>query len=240
MSAVISEEINAGMPSWMKIAIAIAAVIGLLVAYSYLPLQEWTESLRTWINGQGAAGWVIFALIYAVATLAMFPGSFLTLAAGLAFGLWGFPIVGVGATIGAGAAFLAARYLVRDWVQTKTEGNRTFKAIDSAIEEDGWKIVGLLRLSPAVPFSLQNWMMGTTGVAFWPYLIATFFGIMPGTLLYIWIGSLGGSAAAGDETSTLKYVFFAVGIIATLAVTVIVGRKAKQKLAEHGLDEASS
>lgn len=229
-----------GMAGWMKILIAIAAVIGLLVAYSQLPLQEWTENLRTWINGLGAIGWVVFALIYAVATLAMFPGSFLTLAAGLAFGLWGFPIVVVGATIGAGAAFLAARYLVRDWVQAKTRGNRTFKAIDSAIEEDGWKIVGLLRLSPAVPFSLQNWMLGTTGVAFWPYLLATFFGIMPGTLLYIWIGSIGGSAAAGGQTSTLKYVFFGIGILATLAVTIIVGRKAKQKLAQHGLAEADS
>ena len=91
-------------------------------------------------------------------------------------------------------------------------------------------MVGLLRLSPALPFSLQNWFLGVTPVGFWPAQVATFFGIMPGTLLYVWIGSLGN--AAGEGASTAKYVVFALGIAATLAVTVIVTRKAKAKMAE--------
>ena len=83
----------------------------------------------------------------------------------------------------------------------------------------------------------QNWVLGATSVKFWPHLIATFFCIMPGTLLYIWIGSLGGSAASGDGGSTAQYVLFGVGIIATLAVTILVGRKAKAKLKEHGVED---
>ena len=223
-------------PNWLKWGGIALAVVALFVAYSFLPVQEWSKAFKEWIEGFGALGWIIFAAIYAFATLFLIPGSFLTLAAGLAYGLWGFPIVIVGATAGAAMAFLAGRYLVQERVQKAIENRDKFKAIDAAIEEDGWKVVGLLRLSPAIPFSLQNWLFGATSVAFWPYLIATFFGIMPGTMLFIWIGSLGGSAAGG-EGSALKYVFFGVGLVATLVVTILVGRKAKAKLAEHGLKE---
>ena len=158
------------------------------------------------------------------------PGSFLTLAAGVIWGLWAFPIVIVAATLGSALSFLAARYAFHDKVQAKVEEYPKFKAVNEAIREEGWRVVGLLRLSPALPFSLQNWFLGITPVGFWPAQIATFFGIMPGTLLYVWIGSLGN--AAGEGASTAKYVVFAIGIAATLAVTIIVTKKARAKMAE--------
>ena len=75
-------------------------------------------------------------------------------------------------------------------------------------------------------------------VGFWPAQIATLFGIMPGTLLYIWVASLGGEAAAGGATdaSLLRYVVLGVGLLATLLVTVVVTRKAQQKLKEFSVD----
>ncbi|WP_417514687.1 TVP38/TMEM64 family protein [Minwuia sp.] len=228
---------SGGMPGWLKIVAGLAVLVAIIAAYSVLPIADWIEAFRTWIEGLGPVGWVVFALVYAFAVLALVPGALLTLAAGVAFGLWGFPIVVIGATIGAGMSFLAGRYLVRERVQRVIQQRPKLRAIDAAIEEDGWKIVALLRLSPVVPFSLQNWVFGTTAVGFFPYLLATFFGIMPGTLLYVWIGSLGGAAAAGEEASALKYVFFGVGIVATLIVTILVGRKASAKLKEHGLEE---
>ncbi|WP_299593353.1 VTT domain-containing protein [uncultured Tateyamaria sp.] len=128
-------------------------------------------------------------------------------------------------------AFLVGRHLVRVMVERKINDYPKFKAVDAAIEDEGWKVVDLLRPSPTVPFSLQNWFLGTTKVGFLPYVVATFAGIMPGTLLYVWIGSLG--ANAGGEGPTAKYILFGVGLIATLAVTILVGRKAKAKLDEH-------
>ncbi len=146
--------------------------------------------------------------------------------------MWGFPIVIIGATLGSALSFLAARYVFHDRVQEKVANYPKFDAVNQAIGDEGWKVVGLLRLSPALPFSLQNWFLGLTPVAFWPAQIATFFGIMPGTLLYVWIGSLGGQAAAGGgDTSAIKYVIFGVGILATLLVTVLVTKKAQAKLA---------
>ncbi len=218
--------------------IYLLVILAIFAMWYFLPVTEWITALREWTANQGVFGALVFACVYALACLVFFPGSVLTLAAGLAYGLAGFPIVIAGATVGASLSFLAGRYLFRDRVQGWVSDNPKLKAVDRAVEEDGWKVVGLLRLSPAVPFNLQNWFFGITSVRFWPYTLATFFGIMPGTLLYLWIASLGGEAASGGaSTSTLKYVFFAVGIVATIAVTWIVGRKASQKLKEYGVEE---
>lgn len=219
--------------NWTRIALIAACLAALVAAYAFLPVQEWSDAFRAWLADLGPIGWIAFVAVYALATLALVPGSLLTIAGGLAFGLWAFPLVIAGATLGAGLAFLAGRYLARDAVCARIEANPKMRAIDGAIADEGWKVVGLLRLSPALPFSLQNWILGATSVAFWPYLAATFFGIMPGTLLYVWIASLGSGSGDGGAA---KWAFFAIGIAATLAVTILVGRKAKAKLAEHGLD----
>lgn len=228
------------MAQWPKILAAVAVVAGIVALWTFLPVAQWIEGFRAWIATQGIWGHVVFAATYAVATVALAPGVLLTLAAGIAFGLAGFPTVIVGATTGAGLAFLVGRYLARGWVEKQVEGNRTFKAVDKAIESEGWKIVGLMRLSPLVPFNLQNYLFGVTPVGFWPYLVTTFFGIMPGTLLYVWIGSLGAAAGTGfggGEAATLKWVALGVGLVATLAVTILVSRKAAEKLKEAGIDK---
>lgn len=226
---------------WRKFAIALAIVAALLAVWALLPVAEWIDSFRAWVETLGLWGHVVFALVYILATVAMAPGSPLTLAAGLAFGLAAFPTVVVAASIGAGLAFLCGRYLARGWVDRQTRKSATFRAVDRAVESEGWKIVALMRLSPLVPFNLQNYFFGAARIGFWPYLAATFFGIMPGTLLYVWIGSLGGAAGAGMDASgnasALKWTGFAIGLAATALVTVIVSRKARQKLHEAGVDD---
>lgn len=221
---------------WMKIAIGIVALAALIYGYQVLPLQEWITSFQNWVQGFGVLGWFIFIAVYAITSFALLPGSFLTLAAGVIWGLGGFPIVVVGATIGSALSFIAARYLFKDKVQAKVAQYPKFNAVNQAIGEEGWKVVGLLRLSPALPFSIQNWFLGITPVGFAPSQIATFFGIMPGTLLYVWIGSLGGQAAGGDDMSLAKWIVGGVGIVATLLVTVVVTKKANAKLKEFAVD----
>ena len=221
---------------WKKIIIGLAALTLMIVGYRLLPLQEWITTFQEWVQGFGIVGWFIFIVVYALTSFALVPGSFLTLAAGVIWGLWGFPIVIVGATLGSAISFLAARYLFMQRVQEKVAEYPRFNAVNLAIGEEGWKVVGLLRLSPALPFSLQNWFLGITPVGFWPSQIATFFGIMPGTLLYVWIGSLGGQAAGGDDMSFAKWIIGGVGIAATLLVTVLVTKKANAKLKEFAVE----
>ena len=157
MNAPVSEPTSdkSGLP-WTKIAIGVVALIAFIAAYRLLPIAEWVEAFRTWVTGLGPLGWVVFVIVYGLTTFALVPGSILTLAAGVAFGLWGFPIVILGATFGSALSFLAARYVFHDRVQEKVSDYPKFDAVNQAIGDEGWRVVGLLRLSPALPFSLAE------------------------------------------------------------------------------------
>jgi uncharacterized membrane protein YdjX (TVP38/TMEM64 family) len=222
-------------PSIWKWVVGAVLVIALIVGWCFLPVKEWSGSFHTWIKDLGAWGMLIFGVVYIVATVLLVPGSVLTVVAGLAFGVAiGFLVVVVSATIGATLAFLIARYLVHKRVEALLARRPKFKAVNAAVSEAGWKIVGLLRLSPLVPFNLQNYFYGITDVKLIQYVPATFVGIMPGTLLYVYLGAAG-NAASGKGGGPLQWTFFAVGLIATVAVAVLVTKKAKEKLKQYGV-----
>jgi uncharacterized membrane protein YdjX (TVP38/TMEM64 family) len=134
--------------------------------------------------------------------------------------------------IAASLAFLAARFLGRHRVRAILAKSRKFAAIDKAVSEEGGKIVILLRLSPLVPFNVQNYLFGVTAIPFPQYVAATFVGIIPGTALFVYLGALG-NTSGGPRT----WVFFGMGLLATALVVVLVTRKAKAKLAEAGVDD---
>lgn len=224
-------------PGWLAGWLGWIAVGALLIAigagWYLLPVGDWLGALRGWIADLGLIGVVLFAAIYAIGTVFLMPGSVLTITAGFAYGFWGLPIVLVAATIGASLAFLVGRYAVRDRVRRLLETRRNIAAIDNAIAAEGWKIVLLLRLSPLIPFNLQNYVFGITAIPFPHYLAATFAGIIPGTALYVYIGALGDMAAgAGPAT----WAIFGFGLLATAFVVVLVTRKARALLREAGVD----
>ncbi len=224
---------------WWKWAIGVAVLAALVAGWFLLPVKEWIEAFQHWIEGFGAWGYGLFAAVYIVGTVLLIPVSVLTVVAGLAFGLAiGFPLVVVSATIGATLAFLIARFLVRKRVQDAVSGRPKFKALTAAVSEGGWKIVALLRLSPVLPFNLQNYFYGITEIALLPYMAATFVGIMPGTLLYTYLGAAG-KAASGEGGGALKWTFFGVGLVATIAVAVFVTYKAKAILEERGVGDGT-
>jgi uncharacterized membrane protein YdjX (TVP38/TMEM64 family) len=217
----------------MLIFAAVAVLLVLLaVGWRLLPVAAWLLSLRDWIGGLGLWGVALFALVYVVGAVVLAPAGLLSILAGFAYGFWALPLVVVAATIGAALAFLIARYAARDWVRQWLRGRRNLTAIDRAVAEDGWKIVMLLRLSPAVPFNLQNYAFGVTAVPFGQYVAATFVGIIPGAALFTYIGVLGGESA---EAGPVRWLLFAAGLAATAAAGVLVARKARAKLAEAGI-----
>jgi len=209
--------------------------VSFIVIVRVLPFDKAATLLNDWISGLGVWGPVVLALMYIVATVLFVPGTILTLAAGAIFGLGtGFVVVSIGSTIGAALAFLIARYFAREKVAAMASRNRRFGAIDKAIEEGGWKIVALLRLSPAIPFNLQNYLYGLTAVRFWPYVLTSWVAMLPGTFLYVYLGHVTGAALGGDrERSPAEWAMLAVGLLATIAVTVYVTRLARNKLNEQ-------
>jgi len=119
-------------------------IAALVAGWFLLPIEEWSDAFQTWIRSLGTWGWMLFAAVYVVGTVLLVPGSVLTFAAGLAFGLGiGFPLVVVWATIGATLAFLGALYLARNTVESLMQKRPKFKAIQSAVSEGGWKVVAL-------------------------------------------------------------------------------------------------
>lgn len=184
-----------------------------------------------WVEQLGPTGPAMFIFLYIAACVFFVPGSALTLGAGAIFGVVkGAIIVSVASTMGATAAFLVGRYVARDWVARKIEKNEKFKAIDSAVGDEGWKIVGLTRLSPVFPFSLLNYAYGLTRVSLRDYVLASWIGMMPGTVMYVYIGSLARLGVDAGQASTAQTALKIVGLLATVAVTVYVTKVARRAL----------
>jgi len=213
-----------------------ALIVGVPVLARYLNAQTLLQDALRWIQKLGPMGWMIFVLLYIAATVLLLPAVVLTLGAGAAFGiLKGWIIVSAAATLGATAAFLIGRYVARGWVARWIEANPTFLAIDEAVGREGWKIVGLTRLSPVFPFTLLNYGYSVSRVSLYQYVLASWFGMMPGTLLYVYLGSLAGDLAVGGGRHTrtpADWALYGVGLLATVAVTIFVtrlGRRALQR-----------
>lgn len=219
------------------VAIAVGVAALLILAY-LLDARAWLVSSLEWIRGLGPWGPVIFCGLYVLACVLLLPGSVLSLGAGAVFGLaMGIPVVSISATLGATAAFLVGRYVARGWVERTIAADSRFQAIDAAVAREGWKIVALLRLSPVVPFNLLNYAFGVTRVRLRDYVVASWAGMLPGVLLYVYLGSLAGDlaigAAAGRTRTPAEWAFYAVGLLATVAVTVYVTRIARAALAKR-------
>ena len=221
---------------WKWIALGLGLVL-LSVAISFLPVKDWVKTFTDWIRHLGLAGAFIFIGVYALAAVAFLPGAIFTIAAGLVYGIAGGTAVALtGATLGAGLAFLVARYLVRGRMEKFAQKNKKFGAIDQAIGQQGWKIVGLLRLSPLIPFNVSNYFYGITSIGFWPYLLASAVGMLPGTLLYAYLGAIGQAGLSGGQKghSPLEWTFLGLGLLATIGVTIFVSRIAKNALKKTG------
>ena len=225
------------MKKSLKWIVAILVVITLSILTVVLPVKEWIREFIGWVQQLGPAGVVVFIIAYALATVLFLPGWIFTVSAGLIYGIVaGTAIALTGAVIGASLAFLVARYLLRQNIEELTKKNPRFRAIDEAIGKNGWKIVGLLRLSPLIPFNFSNYFYGITGISFGAYVLVSAIGMIPGTLMYAYLGAIGQASVSGGTAAHSKwqYVLLAIGLVATIAVTVLVSRIAKNALKKSG------
>ena len=219
----------------IRLVVLIVLVAALITATIVFDVNTYLRDVLEWVRDRGAAGVLIFGAVYITATVFFVPGSILTLGAGFIYGVvWGSIYVSVSSTLGATAAFVVGRYFARDWIAAKVAGNKRFAAIDDAVGDEGWKIVGLTRLSPIFPFNLLNYAYGLTKVPLRDYFFASWIGMMPGTVMYVYIGSLAGDLAtlgAGERARTTgEWVLYGVGLLATVAVTIFVTRLARRAL----------
>jgi len=232
----------------LKVGIIAVGVAGLIITAKQLGvtaiINNYLQSILQWIDSLGTAAPVMFIFIYIIASVLLISGAIITLGAGVLFGvIKGSILVSIGSTLAATASFIIGRYFVREWVAKQIESKPKFKAIDAAVAKEGWKIVGLTRLSPLFPFVFLNYAFGLTQVSLKDYVLASWIGMMPGTIMYVYIGSLAKDIAtlgAGNEqTSTIQWVIRIMGFIATVAVTVYVTKIAKKALDSEIKDETN-
>jgi uncharacterized membrane protein YdjX (TVP38/TMEM64 family) len=189
-----------------------------------------------WVHQAGAVGAGVYALVYVLATLLFFPGSILTAGAGFVYGpIWGILLVSPVSVIAATLAFLLGRSVARGWIARRMAGRPRFAAVDAAVGRSGFRIVLLLRLSPIFPFNLMNYALGLTRVRLRDYVLASLVGMLPGTFLYVYLGSLVTSASellggTGAHAGGWGQALYWGGLVATVLVTIVVTRVARAAL----------
>jgi uncharacterized membrane protein YdjX (TVP38/TMEM64 family) len=223
----------------VRAALALIVSLLLIVGWMLFPLNLRLQQVQSWIDSFGFWGPAVFILFYIIAVVLLVPGSILALSAGLAYGLWGIPLSLVSATTGAGLAFLIGRYLARDQVRSLARRRVVLRAVERAVSEGGWKIVGLIRLSPMVPFNLQNYFFGVTNIPFRHYLPATFFGIIPGTIVNVFLAAASNEASIDMVMHPLKLALFGAGLAVTALLYWYIMRRVRIALmhAEHEFAE---
>lgn len=219
---------------------AIAAVVvgaAVLVAVLLLPVESLLHRFLDAVAGLGPWAPVVIAAAYVPATVLFVPGSLLTFGAGFVAGvLWGTVAVSVGSTLGATLAFLLARHLLRDAVEARLVRHPRFRAVQQAVGRGGLRLVLLTRLSPVFPFTFLNYAFGVTAVRLRDYLLGSWLGMLPATVLYVAMGaaakSLADAVAGHRHPGPAEIVLAVAGLLATVAVVVVVTRAARRALAE--------
>ena len=208
----------------MTLLLVLAALV---IAAWLLPAREWLIQSVDWAQAHPRIAWAGFVLAYILAAVFMVPGSILTLAAGVLFGVaLGVALVSLASTLGACCAFLVGRFLARDWVESRLEAMPRFRALDRAVARRGWLIVLLARLSVVIPYNLLNYALGLTNVRFGAYLTGTLVGMLPAIFLYVYLGSVAGSLASLDQAGApvIPRSLFITGLVVTALLIFLIAR----------------
>lgn len=212
--------------------------LALLLTVTVLPIQPWLVAGTQWIETHRMLAWAAYVGTYIVATVLVMPGSVLTLVAGFVFGLpVGIALVSAGSVLGAVSAFSIGRFFVREWVAERIAKLPRLHALDMATHHEGFTIVFLARLSPVFPFNLLNYAFGLTAVRLRDYFLASWIGMVPGTILYVYVGSVAKNltefTSGNIQNGMAGRVLLLVGLAATLGLTILITRKATRILNAH-------
>src|SRR5690349_14382784 len=149
---------------------------------------------------------------------------------GLVFGFIAIPIVLLGSTLGSVLAFLLSRYLFRSRFLKIIERRPVWRALVEAIDAEGWRLVGLLRLASLIPGSATSYLLGVTRIGLWPYSAATLVGLLPQIFLFVYIGAAGQMALEDAAKSPLRVTLVVVGLVITAWAVFVVTRRTRQSL----------
>ncbi|TYI38575.1 hypothetical protein ES332_A02G037800v1 [Gossypium tomentosum] len=222
--------------SVLRIALLLVLLAAIIYACFTLPIEAILKDFLLWVEKDlGPWGPLVLAVAYIPLTVLAVPASVLTLGGGYLFGLLlGFISDSVGATVGAGAAFLLGRTLGRSLVVTRLKDYPQFRLVAIAIQRSGFKIILLLRLAPLLPFSMLNYLLSVTPVSLGEYLLASWLGMVPITLALVYVGTtlkdLSDVTHGWNEFSTARWAFLILGLVVSVVLMICVTKVAKTAL----------
>ena len=216
-------------------AAAVLLVVIVVVAMGSFPFAAGVERASAFAEQHRELAAVLFVAAYVLAAVLVLPGSLLTVAAGLTFGLpFGVALTSAAATLGASAAFAVGRFAARNWVAQRVATRPRFHALVAAAGSRGFLFVLLARLSPLIPYNLLNYALSVTSVRFRDYVLATWLGMLPVTVLYVYTGSIAKSLTdPGRAPGWAAGSLLAIGFVATAALTWLIARQATRALSER-------
>jgi uncharacterized membrane protein YdjX (TVP38/TMEM64 family) len=225
-------------PRLSRVAVGVLALMLAVTFARFLPVADWAIALAQSIRGAGATGVLIVTTVYVAAEVVLVPGSLLTMAAGFAYGpIGGLLVASPASVLAATTAFVLGRTALRGWVQKYVAASPQARALDRAIHHNSLKLILLLRLSPLLPFNVLNYILGAAGVPVGRYVIASFVGMLPGTWLYVYLGSLATTAAGIAHTPTgggrARLMLTIAGLISTVVALLFITRAARRMLDEE-------
>ena len=196
--------------------------------------------LEALVASSGALGPFVYAIAYGLATAAFLPAAPLSIASGYLFGPFlGIPIASVASVIGCALSFFVSRHVARPLLEPHLKAYPNFGRIDRAVAHKApAKVVFLLRLSPIIPLTLLSYILGLTSITFWPYLGASWAGLLPITAVYVLLGgaSKGALQGSGGPSGGVKIAMVCVGLLATYAATKLIQNIAGDALASGEYD----
>ncbi|KAG4129053.1 hypothetical protein ERO13_D09G053600v2 [Gossypium hirsutum] len=222
--------------SSVRITLLLLLIAAIVFACFTLPVEKILKDFLLWVDKDlGPWGPLLLAVAYIPLTVLAVPASVLTLGGGYLFGLpVGFVADSIGATLGAGAAFLLGRTIGRSFVVSKLKDYPQFRSVALAIRRSGFKIVLLLRLVPLLPFNMLNYLLSVTPVPILEYMLASWLGMMPITLALVYVGTtlkdLSDVTHGWSEFSTTRWAFLILGLSVSVVLMICVTRVAKSAL----------
>ncbi len=223
----------------------VSLIIGTLV---YFDVHEQLVVLLEWVEDQGPWAAVIFILLMAGVVMFLLPGIFLTTGAGFVFGVFeGTVYVVLGTTLGAGLAFLAARYLLGERARQYIMARNKLSVINDEMAAHSFIVVLFTRLIPFFPSKLSNYVFGLTRFSFRGFILGSLIGFIPFSLHNVYLGSIAGDLASlmrGEiQRSNLEWAMYGAGFLITIAAIIYFNRlaqKALKRYAGEGTDQSTS
>jgi uncharacterized membrane protein YdjX (TVP38/TMEM64 family) len=189
------------------------------------------------VRDLGPAGLAVVALAFVIGALAFVPRPLMCAAAGFVYGFAVIPLVMLAATAGASLAFLAARYALRDRFLRLIAERRALSAAVRAVDQEGFRLICLLRVASPLPGSLQSYVLGLTRVSLPHYVLGTALGTAPQIVLFVYLGATGEALMQAPD-ARLQSGLLVLGLMITALCVVLVTRRTRAIIAA-GMAEAA-